>query len=93
MVWKPADESEAAVWRESLAALSERERRLVELLVPGRSTEEIARSLLMGTETVDWSVAKLCRKLGVGSRTELEERLQAAFPAPSQRRPSKKEIE
>jgi DNA-binding NarL/FixJ family response regulator len=70
--------SESEDRRDGLAALSERERRLAEFVVSGLGSQEIARSLLIGTETVEWSVTKLCRKLGVGSRAELEARLRYA---------------
>jgi DNA-binding CsgD family transcriptional regulator len=76
VVSKQGSESEGR--RDGLAALSERERRLAELVVSGLGGQEIARALLIGTETVEWSLTKLCRKLGVGSSAELEARLRYA---------------
>lgn len=52
-------------------ALSETERRIVELVVAGRRNSEVAAELSLSTNTVAWNLSKVYRKLGVSSRTEL----------------------
>jgi len=53
------------------------ERRVGSLVAAGHSDSEIARRLLVSAPSVEWSVAKLCRTLEVGSRDELAAVLQA----------------
>jgi DNA-binding CsgD family transcriptional regulator len=52
-------------------ALSETERRIVELVVAGRRNHEVATELSLSPNTVAWNLSKVYRKLGVTSRTEL----------------------
>ncbi len=54
--------------------LSETERRIVELVVAGRSNRDVARELRLSPNTVAWNLSKVYRKLGVSSRTELAAR-------------------
>ena len=57
--------------------LSETERRIVELVVAGRRNREVADELSLSPHTIAWNLAKVYRKLGVTSRTELAARLAA----------------
>jgi DNA-binding NarL/FixJ family response regulator len=41
------------------------------MLVDGRADDDIARLLLRSPQSVEWAVAKLCRKLDVGARADL----------------------
>ena len=52
-------------------ALSETERRIVQLVVAGRRNREVADELNLSPNTVAWNLSKVYRKLGVSSRTEL----------------------
>jgi DNA-binding CsgD family transcriptional regulator len=61
--------------RVSDGALTETERRVVELVATGRSNREVARELVLSTKTVEWNLSKVYRKLGVRSRAELAARL------------------
>ena len=47
------------------------ERRVGVLVAAGFTNAVIANSLLLTVQAVEWSVAKLCRALGVASREEL----------------------
>jgi DNA-binding NarL/FixJ family response regulator len=51
--------------------LTDAERRIVELVVAGRSNKDIAAQLYLAVATVEAGLSKIYRKLGVGSRTEL----------------------
>jgi DNA-binding CsgD family transcriptional regulator len=55
----------------SAVALSETERRIVELVVAGRRNREVADELSLSPNTISWNLSKVYRKLGVTSRTEL----------------------
>jgi len=57
--------------------LTETERRIVELVVAGRRNSEVAGELSLSPNTVAWNLSKVCRKLGVTSRTELAARIGA----------------
>jgi len=57
--------------------LSETERRIVELVVAGRRNREVADELSLSPHTIAWNLAKVYRKLGVTSRTELAARFAA----------------
>ncbi|NUT97794.1 MAG: LuxR family transcriptional regulator, partial [Saccharothrix sp.] len=52
-------------------ALSPRERDVARLLVQGHTNREIAEVLFLSPRTVEQHVARVLRKLGVGSRAEL----------------------
>ena len=49
--------------------LTRREREVLRLVAVGWSDREIAATLAIRPRTVEWHVANLLRKLGVGSRT------------------------
>lgn len=51
--------------------LSEREKKLVQLIQKGLSNEEIARNLFVSVDTVKKNVSQLYRKLSVSNRLEL----------------------
>ena len=53
------------------AAFTDREKKVLELLVAGRSNKEIGSPLGIGERTVKAHVAKLMRKVGVQNRIEL----------------------
>lgn len=61
--------------------LTAREWEIVELLTPGRSTDDIADTLVISSETVRSHVKSIMRKLGVHSRRDAQaaaERLRLA---------------
>jgi len=51
--------------------LTPSEQRVAELVAAGRTNREIASELFISVRTVEWNLAKIFRKLGVRSRTEL----------------------
>jgi DNA-binding NarL/FixJ family response regulator len=51
------------------------EKRVGALVAAGCTDRMIASRLLLSVQAVEWSVAKLCRVLGVESRAELVARL------------------
>lgn len=55
----------------SSGALTESERRIVELVVAGRSNKDVAAQLYLAPATVEAALSRIYRKLGVGSRTQL----------------------
>jgi DNA-binding CsgD family transcriptional regulator len=61
----------------SKSELSETERRIVALVVAGRTNREVAAELSLSPNTVAWNLSKIYRKLGVSSRTELAARVAA----------------
>jgi DNA-binding CsgD family transcriptional regulator len=84
--------------RGRLSRLSETERRIVGLVVAGRTSDEVAERLFLSPRTVEWCLTKAYRKLRVRSRAELVTELAPArptgvtatdFPIPDERNPSK----
>jgi DNA-binding NarL/FixJ family response regulator len=69
-----------------LEQLTEKERRVAELVVRGRTNHEVAERLHLSHKTVEWTLTKVYKKLNVRSRTELTAKLFAAevrgFPRP-----------
>jgi DNA-binding CsgD family transcriptional regulator len=61
--------------RGHLSRLSETERRIVVLVVAGRSNDEVAERLFLSPKTVEWSLTKVYRKLRVRSHAELAAKL------------------
>ena len=55
--------------------LSDGERQVAELVAAGRTNREVAEALFMSPRTVSATLARIYRKLGVGSRGELSARL------------------
>lgn len=51
------------------------ERKIVELVAAGHTNREVAEALFVSVKTVEWNLAKIYRKLGVRSRTELAAKL------------------
>ena len=68
-----------AAHRADLSGLSETERRIVSLVAVGRTTAEVGDRLYLSPQTVEWSLARIYRKLGVQSRAELAAVLAAAM--------------
>jgi DNA-binding CsgD family transcriptional regulator len=66
--------------RRRLSQLSETERRIVSLVVAGRTNDEVAQQLFLSAKKVEWSLTKIYRKLSVRSRTELAAKLLPAEP-------------
>ena len=64
----------------SANALSETERRIVELVVAGHRNREVAAELSLSANTVAWNLSKIYRKLGVSSRTELAAQIATHAP-------------
>jgi DNA-binding NarL/FixJ family response regulator len=58
-----------------LNRLSETERRIATLVAVGRTNEEVGERLFLSPKTVEWSLTKIYRKVGVRSRTELAAKL------------------
>jgi DNA-binding NarL/FixJ family response regulator len=54
-----------------LEQLTEKERRVAELVVRGRTNHEVAERLHLSHKTVEWTLTKVYKKLHVRSRTEL----------------------
>jgi DNA-binding CsgD family transcriptional regulator len=55
----------------SSVALTPTEERVARLVAEGRTNREVAEALFLAVRTVEWNVARIYRKLGVRSRTEL----------------------
>ena len=68
----------------ALARLTQSERRIVGLVVAGRTNDEIAQALFVSAKTVEWSRTKIYRKLradGRGGNNVIEERARHAAEA------------
>jgi len=61
--------------------LTEKERRVVDLVARGRTNYEVADRLRLSNKTVEWTLTKVYKKLHVRSRTDLTAKL-AARPSP-----------
>jgi DNA-binding CsgD family transcriptional regulator len=57
--------------------LTPTEERVAALVAEGRTNREVADTLFITVNTVEWNLTKIYRKLGVHSRTELAARLQS----------------
>jgi DNA-binding NarL/FixJ family response regulator len=58
-------------------SLTSREFRVAQMAAAGRSNRDIAQSLFVTVKAVEWHLSHAYRKLGVGSRKELDEALAA----------------
>jgi DNA-binding NarL/FixJ family response regulator len=58
-----------------LGRLSAGEHAIARCVLAGRTNDQIARELVYSPKTVEWTLTKIYRKLGVRSRTELAVRL------------------
>jgi DNA-binding NarL/FixJ family response regulator len=63
--------------------LTSTEARIAGLVRAGASNREIAHQLFLSVKTVEATLTRVYRKLGVRSRTQLSSRLPAADPAPT----------
>jgi DNA-binding NarL/FixJ family response regulator len=54
-----------------LHKLTEKERQIVDSVGRGRTNHEVADELELSHKTVEWTLTRVYRKLGVRSRTEL----------------------
>ena len=68
---------------DALAALTEHQRTVADLVGAGHTNRETAELLGIRAKTVEWNLSRIYRALGVRSRTEL-----AAALARSERTPS-----
>jgi DNA-binding CsgD family transcriptional regulator len=55
--------------------LTETERRVAELTATGMTNREVAAALFVSPKTVEANLARVYRKLGIGSRAELGSRM------------------
>jgi DNA-binding CsgD family transcriptional regulator len=85
MLSTPEDNRSAG--RAELSRLSETERRIVSLVAVGRTTNQVGERLFLSPQTVEWSLARIYRKLGVASRSELAAVLAAAMQDEPRREP------
>jgi len=65
-----ASPAESEPWPGARFALTRRESEVLVLAAEGRSTEDLARKLSVGTETVRTHLKHIYQKLGVGTRDE-----------------------
>lgn len=63
--------SQPGTAEDGFAALSEREREIVELVASGRSNKQVAGALFLSEKTIEHHLSKAYAKLGVRSRVEL----------------------
>ncbi|MCV7055285.1 helix-turn-helix transcriptional regulator [Mycolicibacterium gilvum] len=71
--------------RVSSTQLSEREREVAELLLQGLPYREIGSQLFISAKTVEHHVARIRRRLGAESRSEMLSMLRAALDTPASR--------
>ncbi|WP_370318178.1 MULTISPECIES: helix-turn-helix transcriptional regulator [unclassified Amycolatopsis] len=69
--WAPSQRGRRGYGRE----LSPREREVAEMLAEGRTNRQIADGLFLSPRTVEQHVAKVLRKLGARSRTDVARKL------------------
>lgn len=62
--------------------LSDREREVAELLLLGMPYRDIGAQLFISAKTVEHHVARIRRRLGAGSRSEMLSMLRAMLTAP-----------
>ena len=66
---------------QTASELTEQEAHIAGLAAGGRTNVEIGAQLFLSTRTVEWHLAKVYGKLGVGSRRELRQALASLGPA------------
>ena len=76
---RPADESTAATPLRDQSGLSARERQVARLVLDGRTYWEIGEAMFISPRTVEHHVARIRRRLGAESRSELLSRLRLAL--------------
>ena len=77
--WAPSQRGRRGYGRE----LSPREREVARMLAEGRTNREIADGLFLSPRTVEQHVAKVLRKLGTRSRTDVARKMPATGDAPA----------
>jgi DNA-binding CsgD family transcriptional regulator len=65
--------------------VTEREREVVRLLCQGKSNKEIGNALFISLQTVKHHIHSVYRKMGVGNRVQLANRIREASPGPISR--------
>jgi DNA-binding CsgD family transcriptional regulator len=63
--------------------LTERERQVAELVLAGRTYKQVGEALYLSPKTVEHHVARIRRRAGASSRSELIEMLHAVVGTPS----------
>ncbi|MGE0216740.1 isoniazid response ATPase/transcriptional regulator IniR [Mycolicibacterium sp.] len=81
----PSAESRGDRPRPASSKLSDREREVAELLLLGRSYRDIGAQLLISAKTVEHHVARIRRRLGAESRSEMLSMLRALLDVPTGR--------
>ncbi|MBB2988608.1 DNA-binding CsgD family transcriptional regulator [Mycolicibacterium iranicum] len=84
----PVDAAPTGRHRGSAAQLSEREREVAELLLQGMPYREIGSQLFISAKTVEHHVARIRRRLGAESRSEMLSMLRAQLDGASGPRPT-----
>lgn len=79
----PAATAPAGMARQQASRLSEREREVAELLLLGMPYKLIGEQLFISAKTVEHHVARIRRRLGAESRSEMLSMLRAMLAAPS----------
>lgn len=80
---RPATTPSPAVAQRGAARLSDREREVAELLVQGMPYREIGSQLFISAKTVEHHVARIRRRLGAESRSEMLSMLRAQLEPPT----------
>jgi DNA-binding CsgD family transcriptional regulator len=79
----PAAATQTGPSRQQSSRLSDREREVAELLLLGMPYRDIGSQLFISAKTVEHHVARIRRRLGAESRSEMLSMLRAMLAAPS----------
>jgi DNA-binding CsgD family transcriptional regulator len=61
-------------------SLTETERKIARLVAEGRTNREVAEQLAVSPKTIEWTLTRVYRKLGLRSRVELAARYGRGYP-------------